>query len=85
MVNNGSPGENWILVVDDEPAIRELMQSALEMVGHKVDAASGGAQALEMQGRIREAVEQLQTALSVQKDFEYKDDADQLLRKLKGN
>ena len=48
MADSESPADNWILVVDDEAAIRGMMQSALEMVGHKVEAASGGEEALEM-------------------------------------
>jgi two-component system response regulator MprA len=40
-----------LLVVDDEPALREALQSSLEFEGYKVDLASDGAEGLEMIGR----------------------------------
>jgi len=39
-----------ILVVDDEPDIRQLVQLNLELDGHKVLTASNGAEALQMLG-----------------------------------
>lgn len=36
-----------ILVVDDEPLVRELIRTALEAVGHTVDEAENGLIALE--------------------------------------
>ena len=38
-----------ILVVDDEPAILELMRETLEVAGYRVFTASGGAEALALQ------------------------------------
>ena len=35
-----------ILVVDDEPAIREVLECTLEMLGHTVSAAGSGVEAL---------------------------------------
>ncbi len=40
-----------LLVVDDEPALREALQSSLEFEGYRVDLASDGAEGLEMIGR----------------------------------
>ncbi len=36
----------WILVVDDEVAIREITSHALEAFGYRVSTASSGAEAL---------------------------------------
>lgn len=40
-----------LLVVDDEPALREALQSSLEFEGYRVDLAGDGAEGLEMIGR----------------------------------
>ncbi|WP_308250064.1 response regulator transcription factor [Sphaerisporangium fuscum] len=40
-----------LLVVDDEPALREALQSSLEFEGYAVDLARDGAEALEAAGR----------------------------------
>jgi DNA-binding response OmpR family regulator len=40
-------GKTRILVVDDEPPIRNLAARALEMNGYEVEQASGGEEALE--------------------------------------
>jgi len=37
-----------LLVVDDEPAVRELLDEGLQMLGYEVRAASGAAEALEL-------------------------------------
>jgi two-component system, chemotaxis family, chemotaxis protein CheY len=37
-----------VLVVDDEPAIREMLQDVLSSEGHEVVTAPGGAAALEL-------------------------------------
>jgi CheY-like chemotaxis protein len=37
-----------ILVVDDEPPVRKLLQEMLEVEGHEVIIASGGAEALRL-------------------------------------
>ncbi|GII78641.1 DNA-binding response regulator [Sphaerisporangium rufum] len=42
-----------LLVVDDEPALREALQSSLEFEGHQVVLARDGAEALEELGRER--------------------------------
>ncbi len=39
-----------ILVVDDEPAVRESLRRALQLQGYKVELASNGAEALEQLG-----------------------------------
>ncbi len=38
----------WVMVVDDEPTIREVMTTYLERDGFRVDTASTGTQAVEM-------------------------------------
>jgi two-component system, cell cycle sensor histidine kinase and response regulator CckA len=45
-----SPGtaDPWILVVDDEPSIRRLMEFLLKSQGWNVQAADGAAQAMEL-------------------------------------
>ncbi|MEU8379835.1 response regulator, partial [Streptosporangium sp. NPDC048865] len=40
-----------VLVVDDEPALREALQSSLEFEGYRVGLASDGQEALEAIGR----------------------------------
>jgi PAS domain S-box-containing protein len=49
-------GEGLVLVVDDEVAIRSLMQQTLEDLGYTVVTAEHGAQALELFDRIGEEV-----------------------------
>ena len=46
-VRSSSP----ILVVEDEPAVRELMRAALERSGYATVAASSGAEALQLLAR----------------------------------
>lgn len=41
-----APGGRGVLVVDDEPAVRHLAQSALRTMGYAVTVASGGREAL---------------------------------------
>jgi CheY-like chemotaxis protein len=41
------PPQPHVLVVDDEPALRELMADALESEGYRVSTASNGSEALE--------------------------------------
>jgi DNA-binding NtrC family response regulator len=45
-----SPGatDPWILVVDDEPSIRRLMEFLLKSQGWNVQSADGAAQAMEL-------------------------------------
>lgn len=48
---HGSVMDNWrILMVDDEPEIRELVTEYLEGMGHHVDAFASGKQAMERLG-----------------------------------
>jgi len=42
----GRLADGPILVVDDDPAARTLMQTALESLGHRAETAAGGAEAL---------------------------------------
>jgi CheY-like chemotaxis protein len=45
----GAPGQMpRVLVVDDEPSVRDLLRVNLELEGYDVVAASGGAEALEL-------------------------------------
>jgi CheY-like chemotaxis protein len=44
-------GTGRVLVVDDQPAVRETARHALERAGYSVLLASGGAQAVELMGR----------------------------------
>lgn len=46
-----SGGERWVLVVDDEDVIRELLRSALERAGFRVMLAGDGAEAISLFGR----------------------------------
>src|SRR6185436_1318382 len=41
-------GDESILVIEDEPALRDLVQEILEQRGYRVIAAATGAQALEI-------------------------------------
>jgi CheY-like chemotaxis protein len=47
------PKTHSILVVDDDPAVRDLLVDALSEAGHRVDVAPDGAQALE---RLRDGI-----------------------------
>jgi twitching motility two-component system response regulator PilH len=47
------PKLHSILVVDDDPAVRDLLVDALSEAGHRVDVARDGEQALD---RLREGV-----------------------------
>jgi PAS domain S-box-containing protein len=44
-------GREWILVADDEEAIRELIKATLERAGYQVITAADGAEAISMFGR----------------------------------
>ncbi|MEW2295337.1 response regulator transcription factor [Streptomyces sp. NPDC006743] len=44
----GRPGRHHLLVVDDEPTVRELLRTALSYAGFDVDAAATGQEALEL-------------------------------------
>src|SRR6266508_110042 len=46
-VDNGAVGASRVLVVDDEPMVREVLARYLEKDGFAVDTASDGAEALE--------------------------------------
>ncbi|MCB1996907.1 MAG: PAS domain S-box protein [Rhodoferax sp.] len=49
------PIDGPILVVDDDPAARALMQTTLESLGHRVISAAGGAEALAGLDEVRPA------------------------------
>ena len=51
------PGEETILVVEDEPSVRNLLSAALETGGYRVFSASDGAEALEFMLSRRERVD----------------------------
>jgi DNA-binding response OmpR family regulator len=40
--------QSWVLVVDDAPAVVELVKDHLESVGYSVDGANSGAEALDL-------------------------------------
>ena len=44
----GAAGGKHILVVDDDPAVREIMRQDLTMEGHSVSQAADGAEALAL-------------------------------------
>lgn len=50
-----------ILVVDDEPGVRQLVRVALELQGHAVIDAAEPAQALEIAGVIEQPIDLLVT------------------------
>ncbi|MBL8798633.1 MAG: response regulator [Planctomycetia bacterium] len=50
------PAPPGVLVVDDEPAIRQLLQMSLEVQGFQVWAAAGGAEAVELYRAQRAAI-----------------------------
>ena len=45
-------GNRGVLVVDDEKDIREILQEALELIGHRVYTASDGREALQVLEKI---------------------------------
>jgi PAS domain S-box-containing protein len=51
VVAEASGAERWVLVVDDEDVIRELLRSALERSGYRVILAGDGAEAISVFGR----------------------------------
>jgi two-component system cell cycle sensor histidine kinase/response regulator CckA len=55
-VSEAARGEGLVLVVDDEAAIRTLVQQALEELGYTVLSAENGKQALELFDRSAEDV-----------------------------
>jgi PAS domain S-box-containing protein len=60
----GSPGET-ILVVDDEPDLRELVVQVLESAGYRVLSAGSGAQALELWAHRRGDIDLLLTDIAM--------------------
>jgi CheY-like chemotaxis protein len=56
-ITESARGEGLVLVVDDEVAIRSLMQHTLEELGYTVLTAEHGAQALELFDRVGEEIE----------------------------
>jgi PAS domain S-box-containing protein len=55
-VTDAARGEGMVLVVDDEPAIRVLVQRTLEDLGYTVVVAEHGGQAVEMFDRVADEV-----------------------------
>ena len=49
--NEGRAERPRILVVDDQPAVRNFLRVILERLNYEVETASGGAEALKMAGR----------------------------------
>jgi PAS domain S-box-containing protein len=56
-ITESARGEGLVLVVDDEVAIRSLMQHTLEELGYTVLTAEHGAQALELFDRVGKEIE----------------------------
>ncbi len=50
-------GSETIMVVDDEPEIRELTREALEMLGYSVKVAANGEQALDIYGEYGQSID----------------------------
>ena len=59
------PGFETILMVDDDPAIRALLQAALGSHGFKVLTAAGGQEALEMAQNYPYAIDLLLTDIKM--------------------
>ena len=51
-----APGEAVVLVIDDDPAARELLQRHLARAGYAVETAANGHQGLELARRLKPAV-----------------------------
>jgi DNA-binding response OmpR family regulator len=47
-VQQSTPGQGYVLVVDDEPAVRSLLQAVLEDEGMQVEAVADGASAIQV-------------------------------------
>lgn len=48
------PGEGHILVMDDEPLVREVLKRMLEKIGYQVNCAADGAEAVELYKQAKE-------------------------------
>ena len=65
MTDDAMEAAGRILVVDDDPGLREIIQEALESEGLLVDAAADGMQALELAARRRPSLVVLDWGLPV--------------------
>ncbi len=59
-----------VLVVDDDPVIRQLIALNLELEGYEVHAAADGAQALEVAAQVRPAVATIDVMMPVMDGLE---------------
>ena len=65
MIHDSMGAGGPILVVDDDPGLREIIQEALESEGLLVDAAADGMQALELAAQRRPSLVVLDWGLPV--------------------
>jgi nitrogen-specific signal transduction histidine kinase/ActR/RegA family two-component response regulator len=72
-------GDETILVVEDEPALRELVQEILEKKGYRVLEASTGVQALKLWEEYKEDIDLLLTDLMMPEGVSGRDLAERVL------
>ncbi len=63
-------GNNTVLVVDDQPDIRELLRHSLQMKGYKVAEAANGREAVELAPRLRPGLILMDLSMPVLDGFE---------------
>ena len=73
-------GTETILVVEDEPALRELVKEILEHKGYQVIAAATGAQALKIWEQRRDEIDMLFTDMMMPEGVSGRELADHVLR-----
>ncbi|HXG46396.1 MAG TPA: response regulator [Methylomirabilota bacterium] len=72
-------GDETILVVEDEPALRELVQEILEKKGYRVIEASTGVQALQLWDRHKDEIDLLLTDMMMPEGVSGRELADRIL------
>jgi CheY-like chemotaxis protein len=71
-------GDETILIVEDEPALRELVQEILEKKGYRILSAASGVQALKVWAERRDAIELLFTDMVMPEGVSGRELADRL-------